>query len=90
MHALSVAPAHIVFGQGDVDVQSTVSVLPEPACFIAKNQLPDQVPSWPKVPGIDHLVPEDTDRMMCPVRQLYLYINDTKHVRRGHNRLFPH
>ena len=37
MYALSVAPAHIVWGRGDVDGQSTVSLLSEPG-FIAKNQ----------------------------------------------------
>ena len=88
MHAFSMAPAHISFVQGTVDGQSTVSLLPKPS-FIAKNQLPDQVPSWVKVPGIDHLVPQDSDRMLCPVRKLYLYINDTKHVRSGRTRLFP-
>ena len=51
MHALRVAPAHIVFGQGDVDVQSTVSVLPEPAClstaYLSTNQeLPEKITAY--------------------------------------------
>ena len=33
---------------------ATVSLLPEPG-FLAKNQLPSQVLSWVKIPGIDHL-----------------------------------
>ena len=49
--ALSVAPVHSVFRRGDLDGQSTVSLLPEPG-FIAKNQLPHQVPSWVKIPGM--------------------------------------
>ena len=86
LHALSVAPAHIVFVRGDVGGQPTLSLLPKPG-FIAKNQLPDQVPPWVKIPGIDHLVPQDSDRVLCPVRQLYLYISDTNHVRRSRTRL---
>ena len=27
--------------------------------YLARNQLPHQVPSWVKIPGIDHLIPED-------------------------------
>ena len=58
IHALSVAPAHITFGWGDVDGQSTVSLLLEPG-FLAKNQLPSQVLRWATIPGIDHLHPDD-------------------------------
>ena len=29
IHALSVAPPHIIFGRGDVDEQSTTSLLPQ-------------------------------------------------------------
>ena len=49
-----------------------------------------RVPSTqaPTLPGIHHLVPQDSDCMLCPVRQLHLYIYDTKHVRRGRTRLF--
>ena len=86
IHALSVAPAHITFGRGDVDGQSTASLLPEPG-FFAKNQLPSQVPRWVMIPGIDHLHPDDCERMLCPVRQLHLYLNDTRGV---HKRLFIH
>ena len=69
LHAPSVAPAHVTFGSGDVDRQSTVSLLPE-AGFLAKNQLPSQAPSWAKVLGIDHLNPNDSEQMLCPVRQV--------------------
>ena len=71
MHTFNVAPVHITYGQGDVDSQSTVSLLPEPG-FLAKNQLLSQVLRWVTIPGIAHPNPHSTERMLCPVHQLYL------------------
>ena len=69
--ALSVAPVHSVIRWGDLDGQSTVSLLPEPG-FIAKNQLPHQVTSWVKIPVIDHLIPEDS-RENCAMSGNFIY-----------------
>ena len=57
--------------------QIVVSLLPEPG-FLAKNQLPTQVPEWITVPGISHLNPTEPEWMLCPVRQLKLYIQDSE------------
>ena len=79
LHALSVAPGHVAFGRGDVEGQSTL----EPG-LLAKNQLPSQVPSSIKIPGIDRLNPNECERLVCPVsRQLYLYINASRTVQVG-------
>ena len=53
-----------------------MSLLTEPG-FMAKNQLPTQVPQWVTVPGIAHLDPHETEWMLCPLRQLQLYLHDT-------------
>ena len=59
--------------------QLVVSLLPEPG-FLAKNQLPTQAPEWITVPGIAHLNPMEPERMLCPVRQLKLYIRDSERI----------
>ena len=45
------------------------------------HQLPSQAPQWITVPGITHLNPSEPERMLCPVRQLRLYIRDTERIR---------
>ena len=75
-HSMSeVFPAHSQCGSsaqcirmGWVDGQATVSLLPEPG-FIAKSQLPHQVPSWVKIPGINHLSPEDSRENVVPCQE---------------------
>ena len=77
LHALSIAPGRCVFARGNTQRQFVVSLLPEPG-FLAKNQLPTQAPEWITVPGIAHLNPTEPERMLCPVRQLKLYIRDSE------------
>ena len=50
---------------------------------LAKNQLPTQAPEWITVPGIAHLNPTEPERMLCPVKQLKLYIRDSERIRGG-------
>ena len=73
LHALSVAPGRCVFARGNTQRQLVVSLLLEPG-FLAKNQLPTQAPEWITLPGIAYLNPTEAERMLCPVRQLKLYI----------------
>ena len=73
IHALSVAPGRCVFSRGNTQRQVVVSILPEPG-FLAKNQLLSETPEWISVPGIAHLNPSEAERMLCPVRQLKLYL----------------
>ena len=80
LHALSLAPGRCVFARGNTQRQLVVSLLPEPG-FLAKNQLPTQAPEWITVPGIAHLNPTEPERMLCPVRQLKLYIRDSERIR---------
>ena len=80
MHALSIAPGRCVFARGNAQRQLVVSLLPEPG-FLAKNQLPTQAPEWITVPGIAHLNPMEPEKMLCPVRQLKLYIRDSERIR---------
>ena len=71
LHALSIAPGRCVFARGNTQRQLVVSLLPEPG-FLVKNQLLTQAPEWITVPGIAHFT--EPERMLCPVRQLKLYI----------------
>ena len=80
LHALSVAPGRCVFARGNTQRQLVVSLLPEPG-FLAKNQLSTQAPEWISVPAIAHLNPMEAKRMLCPVRQLKLYIRDSERIR---------
>ena len=82
LHALSVAPGRCVFARGNTQQQLVVSLLLEPG-FLAKNQLPTQAPEWITVPGIAHLNLTEVERMLCPVRQLKLYIRDSERIRGG-------
>ena len=89
LHALSIAPGRCVFVRGNAQRQLVVSLLPEPG-FLAKNQLPTQAPEWIMVPGIAHLNPMEPEKMLCPVRQLKLYIRDSERIRGGRQRMFIH
>ena len=89
LHALSIAPGRCVFARGNTQRQLVVSLLPEPG-FLAKNQLPTQAPEWITVPGMVHLNPTEPERMLCPVRQLKLYIRDSERIRGGRQRMFIH
>ena len=89
LHALSIAPGRCVFARGNTQHQLAVSLLPEPG-FLAKNQLPTQAPDWITVPGIAHLNAPEPERMLCPVRQLKLYIRDSERIRGGRQRMFIH
>ena len=80
LHALSVALGRCVFSRGNTQRQLMVSLLSE-AGFLAKNQLPSQAPQWISMPGIAHLNPSEAERMLCPVRQLKLYLQDSKRIR---------
>ena len=82
LHALSFAPRRCVFSRGSTQRQLVVSLLPE-AGFLVKNQLPSQAQEWTTVPGIAHLNPSKAERMLCPVRQLKLYIRDSESLRGG-------
>ena len=89
LHALSIVPGRCVFGRGNTQRQLVVYLLPEPG-FLAKNQLPTQAPEWITMPGIAHLNPTEAERMLCPVRQLKLYIRDSERIRGGSQRMFIH
>ena len=82
LHASSIAPGRCVFARGNTQRQLVVSLLPEPG-FLAKNQLPTQAPEWITVPRIAYLNPTEPERMLCPVRQLKLYIRDSERIRGG-------
>ena len=88
LHALSIAPGRCVFTRGNTQRQLVVSLLPEPG-FLAKKQLPTQA-EWITVPGIAHLNLTEAERMLCPVRQLKLYIRDSERIRGGRQRMFIH
>ena len=89
LHALSIAPGRCVFARGNAQRQLVVSLLPEPG-FLAKNQLLMQAPEWITVPGIARLNPTEPEKMLCPVRQLKLYIRDSERIRGGRQRMFIH
>ena len=78
LHALCVSTC--LFTRGDVQDQLVVNLLPQ-AGFLAKTQLPDQAPQWIHIPGIAHLNPGESERMLCPVRQLQLYLRDIERIR---------
>ena len=80
LHALSVAAGRCVISRGATQRQLVVSLLPEPG-FLVKKQLPSQAPEWITIPGISHLNPSEAEKMLCPVRQLKLYIRDSERIR---------
>ena len=80
LHTLSVAPHQCIFTRGDVPDQKLLKLLPE-AGFLVKNQLPSQAPSFITIPGIAHLNTQEPERQLCPVRQVGLYIRDTREIR---------
>ena len=82
LHALSIAHGRCVFARGNTQRQLVVSLLSKPG-FLTKNQLPTQAPEWMTAPGIAHLNPTELERMLCPVRQLKLYIRDSERIRGG-------
>ena len=88
LHALSVSASRCVFSRGATQ-RLVVSPLSEPG-FLAKNQLPSQAPEWISVPGIAHLNPSEAERMLCPVRQLKLYLRDSERILGGRQRMFIH
>ena len=70
------------FLRGNTQRQLIVSLLLE-TDFLAKNQLPSQASQWISVPGIAHLNPSEAEWMLCPVRQLKLYLQDSEQIRGG-------
>ena len=84
LHALSVSAGRCVFSRGVSQRQLVVSLLLEPG-FLAKNQLPSQAPEWNTILEISHLNPSEAERMLCPVRQLklYIHIRDCERIRGG-------
>ena len=89
LQALSVVPGRCVFSRGNTHRQLVVYLLLEPG-FLAKNQLQNQAPEWIIVPGIAHLNPTEAERILCPVRQLKLYLRDSERIRGGRQRMFVH
>ena len=51
--------------------QVSIRMVPK---FIPKNQRPEVIPEPNKFPGMAHLFPNDSERLLCPVRALGLYI----------------
>ena len=89
LHALSVAPGRRVFSRGNTQRQLVVSLLPEPS-FLAKNRLPSQALEWITIPGIAHLNLTEAERMLCLVRQLKLYLQDSERIWGGRQQMFVH
>ena len=89
LHALSIEPGRNVFVRGNTQRQLVVSLLLEPG-FLAKNQLRTQAPEWIMVPGIARLNQTEPEKMLCPVRQLKLYIPDSERISGGRQRMFIH
>ena len=71
-----VSSSQCLFIRGDVPGQNLLKLLLE-ARFLAKNQLSLQAPEFITTPGITHLDPDEPERMLCPVRQVALYLWDT-------------
>ena len=49
------------------------------AGFVAKNQVPDTVFQPFVIPSMAHLVPDEPERLLCPVRATELYVQRTSH-----------
>ena len=86
LHGLS---HDFVIHKGDVEGQQVVVLrtLPE---FRSKAQRPSEVPRPITIPGSAHLVPDDPERFLCPVRCLRLYMSRTVDRHRLSRRLFVH
>ena len=53
-----------LFTCGDVQNQLVVNLLPR-TVLLAKNQIPDQVLQWIRIPGIAHLNSDELERILC-------------------------
>ena len=91
LHALSVAPGRCVRQRKHVATICGISVAG--TWFSSKESAADPGP-WMDhrltVPGIAHLNPTEAERMLCPVRQLKLYIRDSERIQGGRQRMFIH
>ena len=69
IYTLSVAPGHFTF---KVLWMANLQWL----CFLGRvlgqESAVSQVPGWVTIPGISHLIPDDSERTLCSVHQLYL------------------
>ena len=84
IHAISGLPRDISFNK---DLSSvTLNFLPE---FRAKNQANSELSQSFSIPGLQALLcPDDTDKFLCPVRALSIYLHRTKGIRHNKRRLF--
>lgn len=60
--------------------------------FVAKNQMPDTVFQPFIIPAMEHLVPHEPERLLCPVRAVRQYIDRTSSPEflKGRSRLLLH
>ena len=80
IHAFSVSDFCLRFSRN----YSSVTILTDPS-FLGKNQLPDKGADPIFIPAL----PEDTSKLLCPVRALKLYLDRTRSLRtKGNFRLF--
>ena len=79
IHALSVAPAGVCFWEETPSVNWWYLFCGNQG-FLPRTSLP----------GIAHLNPYEAERMLCPVRQLKLYLRDSEQIWGGQQRLFIH
>ena len=86
LHGLS---HDVVLQEGPVASQQVLvfRTLPE---FRSKTQRPSEVPLPLLVPGSAHLVPNDLERFLCPVRSVRMYLARTVEKHQSSRRLFVH
>ena len=78
LHALVRTPPSFLITRDGASGAKSMQLRAYPG-FVAKNQVPDQVFSPFTIPSMAHLVPNDLERLLCPVRCTDLYVQRTSH-----------
>lgn len=88
VHALSRHP-DLISLEEDPQNGTTLRVRPYLG-FIPKNKTPASVPRPWVIPSLAHLFPDDSDKLLCPVRAVRYYLRRTKGAAGESQRLFIH
>lgn len=84
VHAFSIDKDHLRFNRldGSLTLRTQVG-------FLAKNQIPSKAPDSINIPKLSNFChSNDYNVKLCPIRAVKIYLNKTRSIRKGRNRLF--
>ena len=91
LHALVRTPPSYSVSRDTNSGSKTLLLRPYPG-FMAKNQVPDTIFRPFMIPSMAHLVPDEPERLLCPVRATELFVKRTSdpHFLQGRRNLLVH